>query len=177
MKRSVWGFCVATACALAVSVGAQTYQTEKQERKTTTEKGKTVTLTGCLSKGTGTADYVLTNVTAGTIKPEATGPTGTTGTMTKGTELKSDELKGSWKIESTADVDLSKHVGHKVEVTGVTADLIKTTTEKTVETERPPGSEQKTETKTKTESKASLTMGGEKKLKVRSINHIAETCQ
>jgi hypothetical protein len=64
---------------------------------------KSTTVTGCVARGTAAETYVLTNVTRegeAPVKPAA----------------KPESL-----LLSGADVDMSKHVGHQVSVTGVAA--------------------------------------------------------
>lgn len=75
--------------------------------------GKDKTYTGCIAAGDVAGSYTLTHVTAemamghGEIKKDATGKD----TMGK------DATAHSMAISSTS-VDLAKHVGHKVSVTG-----------------------------------------------------------
>lgn len=80
---------------------------------------KDKTYTGCIATGDVTGSYKLTHVTAemamghGAMTKD---PTGKDTTMGKGTMAK-DAAAQSMVITSTS-VDLAKHVGHKVSVTG-----------------------------------------------------------
>jgi len=48
------------ACVLALGLGSLAWTT--QENQTKTKAGKSVTVTGCLQKGDGRSDYILTEV-------------------------------------------------------------------------------------------------------------------
>jgi hypothetical protein len=74
---------------------------------------KTLTITGCVEKGTGTDSFVLEEASAASApapgaKPGEK-PAGTTG-ATK-----------SYALMAKPGEDLSKHVNHKIEVTGIVA--------------------------------------------------------
>lgn len=163
--------CIAGTIALTASVGAQAPPADQSSKKM---EPKTVTLTGCLAKGTATDSYILSNVVVSPMAPSATAsststatqPTSasqatpttppTTPTGTAGTHDMKAAVPGAWAIMSTSGVDLTPHVGHKVELTGTTADL----------TDVAPGTTMKAET-----MKAEM-----KRLTVQSVKHVSPTC-
>jgi hypothetical protein len=75
-----------------------------------------VTLTGCVKAGAEPNSFVLSNIKADDAKA-APGTTGTTGTAAM-PDMKGQELK---LTGAPASVDLSKHVGHTVSVSGMLA--------------------------------------------------------
>jgi len=126
MKRMATGFCVAAALSCVATLGAQAPTgTSGEQRTSTMDKAKDITVTGCLSKGAD-GKYMLTNATvdnpsstAGTsgsataTPPASAGATsGTSAGATSGTSA----AAASWTLSGGTDLD--KHVGHKIQVTG-----------------------------------------------------------
>jgi hypothetical protein len=64
---------------------------------------KSVTVKGCVGRGTAPDTYILTNITR------------------EGEATVKDASKPETLLLSTADIDISKHVGHEVSVTGMHA--------------------------------------------------------
>jgi hypothetical protein len=92
--------CISIAVMLACAVAAAQESDPKLKSKVKVEDGKTLTVTGCVERGSD-RQYVLTNVAG------------------------KDGALGSYILAATDDNDLediSKHVGHRVEVTGMAAD-------------------------------------------------------
>jgi len=146
MKRKITAICFTVACAVGLSLSAQTPQTA------TETKGKTLTLTGCLQTGTEPNTFVLNNVTPG----------GKETTSTPG--AKPDELaktEPSYILSPDAKVSLKEHVGHKIEVTGTLA---------AKSTSSPPASQEKKSTPEYGSAAA------KPQLKVTSMRHISESC-
>jgi hypothetical protein len=133
MKRTLMSGLLAVAISGAATLAAQDQQNPPAQRPDTpkpsapapgaqapstqppaaSSAGK-VTLTGCLEKGDSATEFILANAAMGSAKPDspAGGAAGATGTAgSKGAKYtllgKSDEL--------------TKHQGHRVEVTGTIA--------------------------------------------------------
>src|SRR6185295_7940088 len=105
------------ALMCSIGVGAQTATTKVDgKQKVTVKDGKEITITGCVERNPG-GGYILT-----------------------------DSTTGGMKYALVTDDDLSKHVGHKVEIKGNATD--------------------RGDAKVKTESKAKGTSGSDSKAKV-----------
>jgi hypothetical protein len=145
MKLISATFCVVAVCA--VGVGAQTSESTTKT-KIEIKNGKDVTVTGCVRPGATGTDYMLTNVAD------------KTGAM------------HSYMLVSD-DTDLSKHVGHRVQIEGKAADQgdgkVKTETKTTTKVD---GDDK--ETKAKSEVKGDL--AGLPYLGVKSLKMIAASC-
>jgi hypothetical protein len=116
MKRLQSSMFAAVACALTVSVSAQTTPPTGGVTQPTFGADKKVTITGCLERSTesvATNDRFMLN----NIVPNAPSMTGTVGTSgsEKAPKARSYRLGGD-------DSKLSPHVGHKVEITGTVED-------------------------------------------------------
>jgi hypothetical protein len=94
------GAMVMTLSAAAAGVGQDRIPGLQKEVRTRTEPAS-VTLTGCVARGLAAGSYILTNIT----KDERT--------------TAQDAFVGTSVLLSSTDVDVSKHVGHRVSVTGV----------------------------------------------------------
>ena len=119
------GMWVKYALATALALGLGSLAWTAQESQTKTKSGKSMTVTGCLQKGDEAGEYSIT-----------------------GEDGKRYDLHG------TSGVDLSKHLGHKVTVTG-------------------------TKMHEKNEAKEKNEAGGAEAadLRVTNIKHISESCQ
>lgn len=179
MMRVFTSTCFALLCAAGLAAQSQTPDQRRSDQARTDEK--TVTIVGCLRAGDTPNTYVLANVkdeSAGTMRqpqpsdpsnppanppsnppanPPSTPPTtepqdpsvGTSGMAKEAVKL----------IGAPANVDLSKHVGHTVAITGSWAPQARA--------DRPTGT---------TGGEASA--GPEKKsFNVKSLAHRSETCQ
>jgi hypothetical protein len=94
MKLIGAAFCVAGMCA--AGLGAQTSQTETKS-KITVKDGQEVTVTGCVQPMASETGFMLTNVAD-----------------------KSGALRSYMLV--TDEMDLAKHVGHRVMINGKAAD-------------------------------------------------------
>src|SRR5437667_10106604 len=133
MTRVWTGATVAFAVACAVAVAAQTSTSSSQS-----DRDRTITVTGCLERGdqtpagtTGTSgtstsarprgEWILTNATMGSGSSSGsysgTSSTGSTTTGTAGTTSSMSGSGSSYVLVGKSD-ELSKHAGHKSEVTG-----------------------------------------------------------
>lgn len=153
---------VVAACSLALSVHAQE-TTVKSKTKVKVDDAKAVTLTGCLQAGTETGWWMLSNV----VPPTTLKTVGTTGTVT------------SYMLSPKDGVDLSAHVGHRVEITALEI-AAKTATDDDakikVEDKTKIKKENAPDEKIKTKTKAEIARGPMPKLTVLSIKHISPTC-
>jgi hypothetical protein len=115
MKRLQSSLFAAVGCALTVSVSAQTTALTGGVSKPTFGAGETVTITGCLERSNesvATNDrFVLNN-----IVPNAPAMAGTA--VTSGPERPNVT---SYRL-AAEDSKLSRHVGHKIEITGTVED-------------------------------------------------------
>lgn len=111
MKWMISGV-VMVAVALSVGVRAQSGSGMAQDDKMAKmEKmdGKTRTFTGCLAVGAEAGTFTLTDA----IADDHMGKD-----AMKHSAMKSDAMKNDTLAVSSKSVDLGKHVGHKVTVTG-----------------------------------------------------------
>jgi hypothetical protein len=93
---------ILVAAAMSVAVGAQSGG-DKMDKSISTEK----TYTGCVEAGSAAGSFTLTHVTADTGKDTV-----------KKDSMGKDAMAPSTLTIAGTEVDLSKHVGHKVSVTG-----------------------------------------------------------
>lgn len=117
MKRMFPSLCLAAAFAVGLSAQTPQNPTTSPSASATAGQKNTVTLTGCVKAGADANTYVLSDIKSDAAKtPSTPGTAGTTGTAIP--DLKGQEVK---LIGAPASVDLSKHVGHTVSVTGMLA--------------------------------------------------------
>jgi hypothetical protein len=122
MKHLLTATCIAATCAVGLSAQQPPAST------TTAQQGqaraRTMTLTGCIEAGKDANTFVLTHVSG--LRGE-TGVTGTSGSATTTaspattTAPSGEAAQGGMNevmLKPAADLDLSKHLGHKVELTG-----------------------------------------------------------
>jgi hypothetical protein len=116
MKRLQSSMFAAVACALTVSVSAQTTPPTGGVTQPTFGADKKITITGCLERSkesVATSDrFILNNIVPNA--PSMTGTAGTSGSE-KAPKASSYRLDGD-------DSKLSPHLGHKVEITGTVED-------------------------------------------------------
>jgi hypothetical protein len=119
MKRVLFATCIAAACAVGLSAQqTTTAQSGRQGRM-----GGPMTLTGCVKAGETSGTYMLTNIQRGDTGMGSGSTTTTAGAATTtagGSGMGQGMGRGMNQImlNASGDVDLSAHVGHKVEVTG-----------------------------------------------------------
>ena len=126
MKRVLMATCIAAACAVGLSAqqtASTTAQSGRQGRM-----GGPMTLTGCVKAGDTAGTYMLTNIQRGDTGMGSGSTTTTAGATTTaggaataaGSGMGQGMGRGMNQImlNASGDVDLSAHVGHKVEVTG-----------------------------------------------------------
>jgi hypothetical protein len=149
--------CVIAFALAGVGVGAQTPEQKPADKQMPDKSAQTVTITGCVREGDTPSSFVLSNVDPSALTPRA-GATGTTGTPSA--PAASSAGTASVLLAATSDIDLKKHVGHKVEITGTIAPA-----KPEAGTSGTPAPEAD-----KDKSKAAH------KLNVRSVKHVSESC-
>lgn len=108
-RRRLATIAIAAAVVLGVTLQAQHPAGGHDQTAKPSAKAKTTTLTGCVADGTEQGTFTLTNVTREGAAASKSAPAGTSGTAMP--MVDSVMLMGT-------KVDFSKHVGHKVSVTG-----------------------------------------------------------
>jgi hypothetical protein len=103
-KQVKKSYSAAVVVAMAMAFGASTAGVNQDRipelQRESWPDAKRITLTGCVTRATPAAAYTLTNITKeGEVTPN-------------------DTMKGMTVLLGGADVDLSKHVGHRVALTG-----------------------------------------------------------
>ena len=110
MKWMMSSVALLVAAVLPVAVGAQSGTMAKGD-KMDKMKMKDATYTGCIAAGTAAGAFVLTHAVDGHMGKDA---------MKKNTMAK-DTMAATTMALTSASVDLGKHLGHKVSVTGTAA--------------------------------------------------------
>ena len=101
MKSMMWSVAMLVAVVLPVAAGAQSGTMAKGDKMDKMEM-KDATYTGCIEAGGTSGTFVLTHVADDHMAKDA---------------MSKDTMATTLTLSSTS-VDLSKHVGHKVSVTG-----------------------------------------------------------
>jgi hypothetical protein len=160
MKNLLGVYCGIVAATAVLS--AQTPQTPStpttSSTSTTTRQSQTITMTGCVTPDL-TADPTATSTTShrfilSNIQPSAGASSASNATVT------------SYLLMPSADVSLSEHLNHKVEVTG-TVDQTATTSTTTSQSATP------STTSTTTQRSASATLPS---FRVTSVKMLSATC-
>jgi hypothetical protein len=127
MKRVFTGTCL--AAVFAVGLSAQSTGTQPQTYGQEKKDSKDVTVTGCLRAGDEPNTYVLQDVKWDDKDKSATGAAAGAGAAT-GTAGAASAAMAATKIKligAPAGVQLSEHVGHTVQITGMLAPAAKAT--------------------------------------------------
>src|SRR5258708_1700515 len=110
MKSMMWSVALLVAAVVPVAVGAQSGTMAKGHKMDKMEM-KDATYTGCIAAGTAAGTFMLTHVVDDHMGKDA---------MKKDTMAK-DTMAATTMALKSASVDLGKHLGHKVSVTGTAA--------------------------------------------------------
>ena len=110
MKSMMWSVAMLVAVVLPVAAGAQSGTMAKGDKMDKMEM-KDATYTGCIAVGTAAGTFMLTHVADDHMGKDA---------MKKDTMAK-DTMAATTMALTSASVDLGKHLGHKVSVTGTAA--------------------------------------------------------
>jgi hypothetical protein len=154
--------CVVAFALAAVGVSAQ-YPEQKPADKMSGKTAQSVTITGCVREGDTPNSFVLANVDPNALSGhQGSSATGTAGTPSAPAASAAGAANtATVALISTGDIDLKKHVGHKVEVSGTIA----------------PG---KPESGAGTAGTPSADTAAKDKqahkLNVRSVKHVSESC-
>lgn len=185
----------AIATALVVSANAQD-TTVKSKTKVDADDAKVVTMTGCLQAGTSGDLFTLTGAKAvagedleAKAKTEIDRDKDETEVKTKTrTEVEHEDdetpvgtagAATTYELMPKGGVNLTAHVGHRVEITAVAVDKksggdddaeIDMQTKTKVEREDAP------DTKVKTNTEAELPRGAHNRLTVVAVKHISPSC-
>jgi hypothetical protein len=149
--------CIVAFGLAAVGVSAQYPDPKPADKQAPSKSAQTVTIAGCVREGDTPNTFVLSNVDAAALAPGATG--------TSGAPAGSPAATTTVQLITTPDIDLKKHVGHKVEISG---SPIKAEAAGTAGT--PPTSDPTAKEADKDKSKSAL------KLTVKSVKHVSESC-
>ncbi len=121
MKRMLTALCFTMALSLAIAAGAapkqqtpknqgygQSGQTGANGQSGMENSEHKVTLTGCLEAGTEPNTYILANATSSAAQ----------GSSRNAAPSEMARAENSYVLVPESGIDLSKHVGHRVRVTG-----------------------------------------------------------
>lgn len=190
MKRFIPVCTFAAACAFAVAATAQD-ATVTSKTKIDADDAKVVTMTGCLQQGPAGDLFVLSGVTTlkgdemtSRSKTEVDVDKNQTEVTTRTKTEVDDKAVGTsgsvkaYELIPQAGVDLTAHVGNKVEVTAIKVKAangdddakVEMRTETTVKRDDAPDS------KTKSKTEAELPRGASPRLTVVSVKQIAPGC-
>jgi hypothetical protein len=193
MNRFMPACTFAAACAFAVAVSAQD-ATVKTKTKIDADDAKVMTMTGCLSQAPAGDLFVLSGVTmlkGDDMKSKAktkvdVDPNETEVQTRTKTEVEKEEEQAvgtsgtvtAYELMPKEGVDLTPHVGHKVEITAVALDPkdgdddadIDVKTETKVKKDDAP------DAKMKSRTEMELPRGKSPRLTVMSVKHVAPTC-
>jgi hypothetical protein len=117
MKHVFIATCMAAACAIALSAQQTASSTMPQSGR----RGGPMTLTGCVKAGDTPGTYMLTDIQRSDAGGGSGAATTTAGAATSSGGMGQGMGRGMRQLTLSSgapDVDLSAHVGHKVEVTG-----------------------------------------------------------
>ena len=158
MRRFIVSTTVALGCAFTVAIHAQD-TTMKSKTKVSGGDAKVVTYTGCVQTGTETESYIL----------EKAVPVSRTTRTEVGTSGPTTSTTTTYMLIPGEKIELQKHVGHKVEVTGmmVPAGDVKTRSKTKIEREHAD------DIKITEKSKMDDAMPH---FRVTSVKHLAESC-
>ncbi len=124
MKSMMWSVAMLVAVVLPVAAGAQSGTMAKGDKMDKMEM-KDATYTGCIEAGSTAGTFVLTHVADDHMAKDAmkkdTMKKDTMGKDTMAKDAMSKDTMATTLTLSSTSVDLSKHVGHKVSVTGSAA--------------------------------------------------------
>ena len=165
--------CLVAFALAAVGVSAQYPEQKPADKQSPAKSAQSVTISGCVKEGDTANSFFLTNVDPNALTAHhGSGATGTAGTppAPAGSSATAPATT-TVALISSADIDLKKHVGHKVEVSGTIAP-----------TKAEPGTGAAGTAGTPSSDTTAREAGKDKagmhahKLNVRSIKHVSETC-
>lgn len=184
----------AIVTAMAVSMSAQD-TTVKSKTKVEADDAKVVTMTGCLQASATGDMFTLTGAKAvagdeleAKAKTEVDVDKNETETKTKTrTEVEHEDetpvgtagAVTTYELMAKEGVDLTPHVGHRVEITAVALDKKSATdddAEVEMRTKTKVEREDAPDTKVKSKTEAELPRGAKNRLTVVSVKHVSPSC-
>ena len=163
MKRMLTALWLPMALSLAIAaIGAPKHK-QDISTKASSSTSSQITLTGCLQTGTEPNTYVLTNAITSTAKNKR----GKESSNQAPSEMARAE--SSYILVPENGVDLSKHVGHRVRVTGTVEEGSSSSSGMT-------GSSSSGQTSSNSMSSQS-NQSNMARFDVKSIRHVSNTCQ
>ena len=184
----------AIVTAMAVSMSAQD-TTVKTKTKVEADDAKVVTMTGCLQASATGDMFTLTGAKAvagdeleAKAKTEVDVDKNETETKTKTrTEVEHEDetpvgtsgAVTTYELMAKEGVDLTPHVGHRVEITAVALDKKSATdddAEVEMRTKTKVEREDAPDTKVKSKTEAELPRGAKNRLTVVSVKHVSPSC-
>src|SRR5260221_5015852 len=125
MKSMMWSVALLVAAVLPVAVSAQAGTMAKGDKMDKMEM-KDATYTGCIAAGTTAGPFMLTHVAddhmgKDAMKKDAMKDDAMKNDAMKKDTMAKDTMAGTTMALTSASVDLGKHLGHKVSVTGTAA--------------------------------------------------------
>ena len=188
-------FCAfAVACVFAVSVSAQD-TTVKTKTDVDVDDAKVVSMEGCLEAGDAPGTFVLSNVkkvaSGGDLESETKAEIDVDDDETEvetetETEIDRDDddavgtsgVVAAYRLTPQAGVNLTPHVGHRVQISAVALDPKDgdDDAEVDIETETRVEREDAPDSKVKTETEAELPRGAQARMVAVAVKHIAPSC-
>ncbi len=178
MKRMLTALWLPMALSIAIAAGAAPQQSDQNQSGQSSgswdqsgQSGQSgmehkVSLTGCLQSGTDPNTYILTNATSSSAK-----------TSKKRSSQAPNEMaraENSYILVPENGIDLSKHVGHRVRVTGSIEEGSGSSSGTTGSMGSTGSSASSSSTGSSSQSSQSSNMT---RFDVRSIKHVSNTCQ
>jgi hypothetical protein len=152
--------CIVAFGLAAVGVSAQYPEQKPADKQMPSKSAQSVTIAGCVREGDTPNSFILANVDPATLPAHGSAATGTSGAPA------GSAATATVQLITTADIDLKKHVGHKVEISGSPAKP----EAGAAGTAGTPSSDTTTREADKDKSKPAL------KLTVKSVKHVSESC-
>lgn len=121
MKKSMmWSVALLVAVVLPAAVGAQSSTMAKGDKMDKMEM-KDAMYTGCIAAGTAAGTFVLTHVADDHMGKDAMKKDAMKNDAMKKDAMAKDTMAATSMPLMSTSVDLAKHIGHKVSVTGTVA--------------------------------------------------------
>lgn len=158
MKKMLTALWLPVALSVAIAAVGAPKQKQDSSMQGSSPSSSQITLTGCLQTGTEPNTYVLTNATTSSAKSKHGGKTGSNQAPSEMARAES-----SYILVPESGMDLSKHVGHRVRVTGTIEGQGMTSSSSTGQEQAAAG--------------AQMSQTNMARFDVKSIRHVSNTCQ
>jgi hypothetical protein len=191
MSRFIHACTFAAAVAFAATLNAQD-TTVKTKTKIDADDAKVVKMTGCLAKAPAGDLFVLSGATMlkgddmeskSKTKIDVDDDETETRTKTR-TEVENDDDEAvgtsgavaTYELMAKEGVDLTPHVGHKVEVTAIALKAGRGDADVDVRTQTKVDRDDAKDSKTKSKTELEVPRGASPRLTVMSVKHISPSC-